>query len=225
MTAAKSWHRGGKGQVAGKSEPKKVLDRRLAVDTLIEAVPTPVVGPPRRLPLDRSRRLIATLHARGSDMSGIQNFDKYKSVTDEAANLYNSGDYRNALRGFQELVKVNPRNRKLHETLAYIYLKLNDLKNAEREFQIVMQLAASGEGAAMPIRSFEQIIKDIGEPAKIEAEYKKVMTTGVSANEMVRSRAPIQLGMLYMARGQYKKAEEILIGFKNKFEGAVALSS
>jgi Tfp pilus assembly protein PilF len=157
-------------------------------------------------------------------MSRLNNFDEYKVIAEEAADLYNKGDNPKALEKFKILEKHNPENFKIHETLSYIYLNLNDVPNAEREYKIALDLAGKqNENFARPL-TFEALVKSVGDPVVVEKEFIRVMKEAPSeeVNLNQHTRTAIQLGVLYMAKGDYKKAEQLLTAFKKKYEVALA---
>lgn len=154
----------------------------------------------------------------GGIMGDISNFDQYKQLTIEAADLYNKEDYRGALPKFLELAKVNKDNYKIHETLSYIYLKLNRVDHAEREYQIAVKLAARQNGVVRSPMTFEDLVRQAGDFQKTRLEYENLMAQPPTKDGLINSKAAIHLGIHYMSRGDYKKAEEVLTEFKNRLE-------
>ncbi len=156
-------------------------------------------------------------------MSKIADYEQYKKTAEEAAQLYNKKDYRGALARFQLLSEYNPDNFKVHETLSYIYLYLKDVSNAEREYRIALDLARkqgqlfSGE----PV-TFDSLVEKAGSIQVVEQEFKQLMTQKPEKGILLNSRTAIHLGILYMSRGEYKKAEQALTAFRDKFQVAMA---
>lgn len=145
----------------------------------------------------------------------IENFEDYKKYSQLGAELYNKKDYPRALKVFQELAKVNYDNFKVHETLAYIHLRMNQVEEADREFRVAMDIARRENGNFEKPKTFEELATEVGDQKTLETEYTTLLKK--SDEEVLGgSRTAIHLGILYMAQGQYKKAEEILSQYKNR---------
>jgi tetratricopeptide (TPR) repeat protein len=159
-------------------------------------------------------------------MTQIQNFEDYKKISDEGSRLYNEKNYKGAFEKFTALAKANYDNFKVHETLSYIHLKLNDPVGAEKEYRIALEIAKKENRAVPRERTFDEIVKDIkketGDAKKIVADYQKVMKEAVSPAEVqMHVGTAIQLGILYMAKGQYSEAEKILQNYKTRYQALV----
>lgn len=155
-------------------------------------------------------------------MSEITSFEKYRDFAGKAADVYNAGEYKKALEMFQELSRVNYDNIKVHETLAYIQLKLNNVAMAEKEFEIVLELARKRNQLVHLPRTFDELVRQMGDVRELEQDYKRIMTAPVPKGELLQTRTAIHLGIHYMAQGKYKQAEEILVKYKKKCEAALA---
>lgn len=156
-------------------------------------------------------------------MIKISGFEDYRKVSEEGAALYNKGDYKAALTRFKALAEANFNNFKVHETLAYIYLKLNDPVSAEKEYRIAIEIAKKENIAVPRERTFDEVVRDIkmdaGDTKKLVADYQRIMKEAVSPEEAKKHvGTAISLGILYMAKGQYSEAEKILNNYKNRYQ-------
>ncbi|GEM_PF-1153935 len=165
-------------------------------------------------------------------------WEEYKRITLDAAGAYNEQDYVFALEKFHILAEKNPTNYKIHELLVIIYLKLNRLEDARREYDIYFNLIKEKiPGLASP-QSFEDVVKDIGNREELEEKYRLLMQQPADgfATEPDESIAGIQeragqtsdainLAILNMAEGKYAAAREIIQGFINKYYGNISPSN
>lgn len=155
-------------------------------------------------------------------MGQIKNVQDYKKAALEAAEIYNKKDYKNALVKFQELAKVNSKNYKIHETLSFIHLNLNNVDMAEKEYQLALKIARQNNQNMHSPKTFEELVSDVGDLETAETEYNRIMNEEPHQETMASSRPAIHLGILYMAQGEYKKAEEILMRYKQRYEAITA---
>ncbi len=140
----------------------------------------------------------------------------------EAADLFNKRDYPAALTIFRKLVVKNPDNFKLHETMAYAYLHMKDLGNAEKEYSIALKLAIKENPAIRPPRTFQDLVNDAGDQKQLEKEYVQIMSAQPSREVLNGSLTAVNLGIVYMARGEYRKAEELLTRYRDRFAAAIS---
>ncbi len=150
----------------------------------------------------------------------IDNFDQYRAFTFDAVEQFNRSDYEGALAKFQEMAAYNPENRKIHETLSIIYLKLERLDDAQREFNTALELANRSTAVPLKLPTFETFVASLEDIEVLEKRYfqSEASETKTSAPEKAEtsSRLPIHLGISYMARGDYQKAEKLLLDYKEK---------
>jgi len=147
-------------------------------------------------------------------MSKIKNYEEYEQKTYAAAELFNKGDYKNALKEFLILAAYNNENYKVHETLSIIYLKLNDLTNAQKEYDIVHSLLRKKNKSLLEKKSFEEVISSLSDISTLEGQYQKEL----ESNSGKKSTAlPIQISMHHINRGNYHEAEKVLTRHKKEF--------
>ncbi len=153
-------------------------------------------------------------------MNTISNPGDYRVAVQEAARVFNRGDFKKALTLFQGLAKLNSKNAKIHETLSRIHLKLNDVSGAEKEFRIAMELYRNHKGYSLELKSFDEIVRDIDNFQTIQRDFEEIMARPVIEEKVSASRTAVHLGIHYMSRGEYDKAEEMLTRFKERLETA-----
>lgn len=146
------------------------------------------------------------------------NTKEYEKLTYEAAEIFNRQDYKKALKKFLELEKANSKNIKVHEVLSYIYLQLHDIDKAQKEYNICRHLLSElhPEIEVATPKTFDEIVDDAGNLRDIEKEYKKIMRARKKDEIIDNFEVPAKLAILYMADGNYKKAEDILTKFRDK---------
>lgn len=145
-------------------------------------------------------------------------YDNYKDLTLQAVDDYNRKDYQAALKKFNQMEKENYANPKIHELLAYIYLKLNDLTNAEKQYDIYREmLRAENPDIVLDEITFEELVGSAGDLKEVEKDFKKIMKKKKDLDPIKDFEVPSKLSVLYMSNGQYDKAEEVLIEFKKKY--------
>ena len=152
-------------------------------------------------------------------MVRITNFEEYRDITYEAVEDYNNKEYEKALEKFLALAEINPTNIKVREVLVLVYLKLKMYEKAQEEHALYMKLLAETmPDARIPERkTFTEIVESAGDQSKLEKDYKKVMKKSVKTFDIYEStETASKLGFLLMSRGDYRKAEETLLGLKAK---------
>ncbi len=164
-------------------------------------------------------------------------WDEYKRITLDAAGAYNEKDYVSALEKFRILAEKNPTNYKIHELLVFIYVNLNRLEDARREYDIYFALMKEKIPGLSSPRSFEDVVKDIGNREELEEKYRLLMeqpadgfpTASDKSTAGIQERAgqtsdAINLAILNMAEGNYDAARKIIQGFINKYYGKISPS-
>lgn len=164
----------------------------------------------------------------------IKNLEEYSQKTSEGAALFNEKQYSKALPIFLELAEYNAKNYKVYETLALIYLKLNEVEKADEALKTAMSLYSEKNNVKFSIKTPEETIAQWEKVEKLEEIYtsrlsEKTKTKKAKDNEEAGSqendkdenyslhRLPVMIGMQYMVKGEYKKAEELLMSHKKKF--------
>ncbi len=156
--------------------------------------------------------------------SATQDFDSYKELTLQAVDDYNRKDYEKALSKFKEMEEANYGNPKVHELLTYIHLKLDDLKNAEKQYKVYRELLRAENPDIYEERTFEELVGDAGNIKEVEKDFKKIMKKSKDLDPIKDFEIPSKLSVLYMANGQYDKAEEILVEFRKKYIDSIYAS-
>lgn len=142
---------------------------------------------------------------------------QYETLTYQGAELYNQQDFESALDIFIKLSENNWDNPKVHEILSYIYLNLGNVEKSKEEFHIYMDLLRRENPDLIQPRSFDEIVEDAGELVKVKAEYDKIMKKKTCKDPFAQFEIPARLSVLYMSEGKYKKAEEVLVKYKERF--------
>jgi len=151
-------------------------------------------------------------------MARINSFEEYRDLTYEAVEDYNNKDYDNALGKFLSLAETNPKNPKVREVLILVYLKLKMYEKAQDEYEVYITLL----GETMPEvelpkrKTFGEVVEEAGDQAKLEKDYKKAMKKSKNFDAYQSCDTASKLGIVYMARGEYRKAEEMLLDLKTK---------
>jgi len=153
-------------------------------------------------------------------MARITSFEQYRDTTYEAVEDYNSKDYRKALEKFLDLAETNPSNPKVHEILILTYLKLDMFDKAQQEYEVYCRLVGElmPEMRIPPRKTFDEVAREAGNQLKLEKEHKKIMKKTGDFDVYKSSDTVSRLSIVYMAKGEYRKAEDILLGLKSKIE-------
>jgi len=151
-------------------------------------------------------------------MARITSFEEYRDTTYEAVEDYNNKEYDKALEKFLCLSEANPKNPKVREVLILVYLKLKMYDKAQEEYGIYIELL----GETMPNvqlperKTFAEVVESAGDKDTLEKDYKKVMKKTKNLDVHHSCDTASRLGIIYMARGEYRKAEDILLDIKTK---------
>lgn len=148
----------------------------------------------------------------------IENQDQYKEMTYEAVENFNKDQFQEALQKFQTMAEANPTNAKVHEVLCFIYLKLEDIEKAEEEFKICCDLMEKQHPGLVlkKDKTFEQQVREAGDPKTLQKDYDKIITSKEKVDLFHDMETVAKLSVVYMASGKFKKAEKLLLEFKEK---------
>ena len=145
-------------------------------------------------------------------------YDEYKKITLEAIKDYNSQNYKSALKKFKKMSEINYDNTKIHEILVYLYLKLNIIKKAEEEFNLMKEIL--NKNSSYQDQEFEDINNLISDEIDIiilKKEYEEILNQPESYNFNKEFKVVKKLSDVYMSAKQYKEAENVLEEYKKKF--------
>ncbi|MFW5689057.1 MAG: tetratricopeptide repeat protein [Spirochaetota bacterium] len=148
----------------------------------------------------------------------ISNAQRYTEATYEAVELYNRGDFAGAIERLREMARVNPDNIKVHEVLSYAYLRAGEVERAERELELIREIAGRlNPDLEFPERlSFEDLAAETELADDLEARYRELLRSA-SAGDMVRnSGIASRLSIKLMARGSYEEAEQVLVRYSDR---------
>jgi len=150
----------------------------------------------------------------------IKNFDEYSQKTQTGAELFNQKKYEDAYSVFLELSEYNTDNYKVFETLALICIKLNKIDEAEKAFKKAADLFSKKSKVELKLKSFEEVITELESIDELEIQYQEKMKNHTPDSENSNNsfhHLPVMMGMHYMAQGNYKKAENLLVKHRKKF--------
>jgi tetratricopeptide (TPR) repeat protein len=151
----------------------------------------------------------------------IKNLDEYTEKTLRGAELFNENKYPEALEIFLQLADYNKKNFKVYETLAMIYLKLNDFSSAHDAYKKARELFAEQSSVKMELKTFDEAVNELESVDKLEALYDETAKKETEDNAGERNpeihKLPVMISLHYMSKGDYKKAEDLLVGHKEKF--------
>lgn len=152
----------------------------------------------------------------------IKDFNEYSEKTRIGAEYFNNKQYDNALQIFLELADYNEKNYKVYETLALIYIKLKNIDAADEAFKKALSLYSERSQVKIQLQSFEETVARLDNIEKLHAMYQDESTNypegaEIENPEKTIHRLPIMIGMQYMAKGEFKKAEEFLITHREKY--------
>ncbi|MDH5657627.1 MAG: hypothetical protein OEZ34_17055 [Spirochaetia bacterium] len=150
-------------------------------------------------------------------MSKITNYEDYKEQTLKGVRFYNQKDYPNALNHFLNAETFNPKNIKLQQTIAFTYLKLNDLESADQKFKLAIDLTKEKDPDFSMPANFEEMVENLEEYDVVVDKYKTVMKKSKTKEDMSDPRIPVNLGIHLMSEGKYKTAHKVLEEYKKKY--------
>jgi tetratricopeptide (TPR) repeat protein len=152
----------------------------------------------------------------------IKSPSDYKDVTLEAVADFNKKDFKKALDKFLEMERSNFENPKVHEILVYIYVNLRDLENAQAQYEIYIDLTKKQDPSFIipQLKNFDELVTDAGNAEELENRYREIMEKDSDLDLHTDLDIAAKLSVIYMSRGEYKKAEDILLNFKNKCKAA-----
>lgn len=149
-------------------------------------------------------------------MTEIKTKEEYRKFTLIASESYNNRQYDRALEQFKVLERHNPKNPKIHETLSYIYLKLNQVDLAEKEFHIALQLRKQADPSFEIPPTFDEMVTKLDSFEATKEKYLKLIRSEPSKETLMQTKTTVSLGMHLMAKGYFQKAQDILVDYKKR---------
>lgn len=146
---------------------------------------------------------------------GIGSFEEYRSLTLSAVDAYNAEDFRSARTKFAALADANPDNIAVHEILCALALKENDLPMAEKEYAIILRLAAAQGLPIQKPRTFAELVVEAGDETKAQESYRNAIADPAN-NPVLSVKAAMKLSHIHMANGRFSEAEKILSAMKDR---------
>ncbi|OHD58625.1 MAG: hypothetical protein A2014_04150 [Spirochaetes bacterium GWF1_49_6] len=152
----------------------------------------------------------------------IKSQTDYKDLTIDAVSDFNKKDFQAALTKFLEMEQSNFDNPKVHEILVYIYVNLKDLENAQKQYEIYIDLTKQQDPSfnVPKLKNFSELVTDAGDAEELERRYREIMEKDSDPDFYADLDIAAKLSVIYMSRGEYKRAEEVLLKFKNKCKAA-----
>ena len=150
----------------------------------------------------------------------IKNFEEYEKATREGAELFNAGKYEEALGVFLAMVAYHPNNYKIYETLATIYLKTGDADEAARRLEQAYAILGKEKEIVIQMRDLKEVVAELDDLETLEKEYHASIENPQKSDDPAPVRLPIQMGLHYMATGDYKKAEELLTQHLERYQNS-----
>ncbi|MCX7883096.1 MAG: hypothetical protein N2314_07740 [Brevinematales bacterium] len=147
----------------------------------------------------------------------IRSFEEYRDITYEAVELYHKKKYKQALKKFLALAETNPTNLKVHEMLTYVYLQLGEFEKADEEYQRYLELLFAQYPDMRKPRTFEEIVQDAGDYEEAKRSYENLLSSPTTYDLFEGMAIASRLAIHQMARGEYEKAEEVLLAYQKIF--------
>ena len=145
-------------------------------------------------------------------------YDEYKKIILEAIKDYNSQNYKSALKKFKKMSEINYDNTKIHEILAYLYIKLNSINKADEELDLIKEiLNKNSSDQDQKLEDINNLIFDENEIIILKKEYEEILKQPKSYNFSKEFKVVKKLSDIYLSTKQYKEAENVLDEYKKKF--------
>jgi hypothetical protein len=147
----------------------------------------------------------------------IETIDDYEALAYSAAEDFNRKDYEKALAKFLDMKEANPGNKKLHEVLFYIFLRLDRIEEAEKERLVYLDLAREENPHLFQLRTFDNLVEEAGDLKEVKNEFDRLMKKKdidiFEALEIFN-----KLNVLYLAREEYEKAGKAADQLQEKYK-------
>lgn len=148
----------------------------------------------------------------------IKRYYKYKKIIFDAINDYKTHNYQSALEKFNKISKIKYNNTKVHEILAYLYIKLNLINEAEEELNLIKEILnkkSSFQGHELD--DINNLISDKKDIIILKKEYEEILKQPKSYNFSKEFKVVKKLSDIYISVKKFKKAENVLEEYKKKF--------
>ncbi|MGL4561598.1 MAG: hypothetical protein ACRCV0_04840 [Brevinema sp.] len=147
--------------------------------------------------------------------------EEFDTILDQAEKQLLNENYIDALQNLVNLEISNFEHLKVHELLADLFLKINQLNLAKEQCQICAHLINKQYETPTELyelRSFDDLVQDAGNIDTVKNEYQHIMTKEIT-NENFHHGTKISLNFatLLISQKQYKEAEKILTAYKNSY--------
>jgi Flp pilus assembly protein TadD len=149
----------------------------------------------------------------------IRNAEDYRDVTLDAVEDFNRQNYEAALAKFLAMAQVNPKNAKVQEMLCYVYLRKGDVDKAEESYRSVLEIERENHPELAETLTFENLVERSGNLEEVERQYEELIRKD-NLDPMKQFDIPSRLSILYMSRGEYERAADVIERFREKCLGA-----
>lgn len=175
--------------------------------------PTPKVTPiPTSQPIISNNETI-------SSQTHIIPLDQFEKILTQAENNLLQDHLSDALQDLLNLEISNFDNIRVHELLADLYLKQNNLVLAKEQCQICAHLIEKETpNNIFKLKTFEELLADTDSLENTEHAYQQIISEEINnSNFHQGTKILLNLATLRMAENRYQEAEEILISYRDKY--------
>ncbi|MGL4388443.1 MAG: hypothetical protein ACRCTJ_03520 [Brevinema sp.] len=149
--------------------------------------------------------------------------EEFDSILERAEQFLVNDNFMPALQDLINLEVTKFENIKVHELLADLFLKINQLDYAKEQCQICAHLISAqydtpSSSEPYNLRLFSDLVRDAGDIDEVGTQYKTLMmSTITNENFHHGTKITFNFATLLMAQNKYKEAEKILVTYKEAY--------
>lgn len=137
-----------------------------------------------------------------------EELEKVRGSFNQAVEYYNSGQYEQAVLGFQEVLKVDPDQSTVWANLAATYSKLEQRDRALEAYSKAIELEP---GNAAYYQNRGSVYASLGDDAKAREDYEKAASLAKDLNPRDAAINYYNMGVTYINAGKNQEAADALM--------------
>ncbi|SFB74471.1 hypothetical protein SAMN02745150_00550 [Brevinema andersonii] len=177
----------------------------------------PVIPPRESTPIPiKTESVENTANILQARVVAVEKFDSFLAQAEQAIK---ENKLNTALQHLLNLEITDFENFRVHELLADVYLLLGNLDLAKEQCIICANLMKIDKNDNLfSLKNFDELLSQAGNKKDAEKKFNEMMQKKLSQDDLFEStKTAFDLAAHYMAVHEYKKAETLLIAFRDRY--------
>ncbi|MGL4367769.1 MAG: tetratricopeptide repeat protein [Brevinemataceae bacterium] len=146
--------------------------------------------------------------------------DQFSIIFKKAVEELENNNIESALQHLVNLEVTDFNNLEVHEMLADLFLRINEIGLAKEQCQICARLMEKQNPLSpnlLNLKTFDQLVQEAGDPEEVQKEFDNVMKSEVDNNSFYHgTKTAMNLATLKISEKKYQEAEQLLTAYRNR---------